>query len=174
MEVLASWLGRLNIHAIPQDNITRLAGLGIIGLVILTVALLTYFKKWKWLWREWLTTTNHKKIGVMYIIVALVMLLRGVADAAMLRAQQAISVGSSHGFLSSDHYQQIFSSHGTIMIFFVAMGLMFGLINLILPLQIGARDVAFPFLNSTSFWLYAAGALLINLSLLIGGNFAAT
>src|SRR5205085_2637285 len=92
----------------------------------------------------------------------------GVTDAVMMRAQQATSVGNAHGFLSSDHFQQIFSAHGTIMIFFLAMGLMFGLINLILPLQLGARDVAFPFLNATSFWLFAAGMALINLSLVIG------
>src|ERR1022692_3386823 len=101
----------------------------------------------------------------MYIVVAVIMLLRGLADATMLRAQQATSVGASHGFLSANHFQQIFSAHGTIMIFFVAMGLMFGLINLLVPLQIGARDEAFPFLNATSFWLFTAGMVLVNLSL---------
>jgi cytochrome o ubiquinol oxidase subunit 1 len=130
--------------------------------------LITYLKRWQWLWREWLTSLDPKKIGIMYIIVALVMLLRGIADAAMMRTQQALSVGSSHGILSSDHFQQIFSAHGTMMIFFVAMGLMFGLINLVLPLQIGARDVAFPFLNQVSFWLFATGMILINVSLIIG------
>ncbi len=133
---------------------------------------LTVTKRWKWLYKEWLTTVDPKKIGVMYITVAMLMLLRGAVDAGMMRAQQAISTGSNHGFLSSDHFQQIFSAHGTIMIFFVAMGLMFGLFNLIVPLQIGARDVAFPFLNATSFWLYLAGVALINLSLLVG-EFAA-
>ena len=118
-------------------------------------AAITYFKKWGWLYREWFTTTNHKKIGIMYIVVALLMLLRGAADALLMRAQQATSVGSSHGIIDSYHFQQIFSAHGTIMIFFVAMGLMFGLINLVLPLQIGARDVAFPFMNAASFWLFA-------------------
>jgi cytochrome o ubiquinol oxidase subunit 1 len=120
------------------------------------------------LWKEWFTSLDPKKIGVMYIVTALVMLLRGVSDAVMMRAQQATSVGSAHGFLPSDQFQQIFSAHGTIMIFFAAMGLMFGLINLVVPLQIGARDVAFPFLNSMSFWLYAMGAVLINVSLGIG------
>lgn len=158
-----------------HENLVLLGGkLGMIGAAISVVALLTYTKRWKWLWREWLTSLDPKKIGVMYIVVAIVMLLRGVADAIMLRTQQATSVGNSHGILTSDHFQQIFTAHGTIMIFFVAMGLMFGLINLIVPLQIGARDVAFPFLNSTSFWLYVAGAGLINLSLLVGGQFAAT
>jgi cytochrome o ubiquinol oxidase subunit 1 len=132
------------------------------------IAYLTYTKRWRWLWKEWLTSLDPKKIGVMYILVAFIMLLRGLADAAMMRAQQATSVGSSHGFLSADHFQQVVSAHGTIMIFFVAMGLMFGLINLIMPLQIGSRDVAFPFLNSVSFWLFVAGMLLINLSLLVG------
>ncbi|MDO8265972.1 MAG: cbb3-type cytochrome c oxidase subunit I [Candidatus Saccharibacteria bacterium] len=137
------------------------------------IAALTYFKKWTWLWREWLTTQDHKKIGTMYLIVAAVMLLRGVADAVMLRGQQAMAAGSD-GFLDAGHFQQVFTAHGTIMIFFVAMGLLFGIINHIMPLQIGARDVAFPFMNSASFWLYAGGAILINVSLLIGGEFAAT
>jgi cytochrome o ubiquinol oxidase subunit 1 len=144
--------------------------MALISLVI--IGLLFYFKRWKWLWREWLTSLDPKKIGVMYIIVAFVMLLRGITDALMMRAQQVLSVGESHGFLSSEHYQQVFSAHGTIMIFFVAMGLMFGLLNLVVPLQIGARDVAFPFLNSMSFWLFVAGAVLINLSLMVG-EFAA-
>ncbi len=143
---------------------------GVIGIV----GALTYFKRWRWLWKEWLTTLDPKKIGVMYIIVATVMLLRGLGDAGMLRVQQALSVGQSNGFLESDHFQQIFTAHGTIMIFFVAMGFIFGLFNLIVPLQIGARDVAFPFMNSVSFWLFAAGAALVNLSLAIGGEFAAT
>ena len=144
---------------------------GVVGMTIATlavVALLTYTKRWKWLWREWLTTVDPKKIGVMYILVAVLMLVKGLTDAAMMRAQQATSVGNAHGFLTSDHFQQIFSAHGTVMIFFVAMGLMFGLINLIVPLQIGARDVAFPFLNATSFWLFAAGMALVNVSLAIG------
>ncbi len=160
---------------LPADGPILLGGkLGIVLGAITIAAALTYFKKWKWLWREWLTSLDPKKIGVMYIVIAAVMLLRGVADALMMRAQQAISVGSQPGILGSDHYQQIFTAHGTLMIFFVAMGLMFGLINLVLPLQLGARDVAFPFLNSVSFWLYAAGAVLINISLLVGGEFAAT
>ena len=135
---------------------------------IVAFALMTYFKKWKWLWKEWITSLDPKKIGVMYLVVATVMMLRGLADALLMRTQQATSVGASHGIVNSDHFQQVFSAHGTIMIFFVAMGLMFGLINLILPLQLGSRDVAFPFLNSTSFWLYTAGMILVNLSLVIG------
>ncbi len=138
------------------------------------VVLITVLKRWKWLWKEWLTSLDPKKIGVMYLIVSFVMLLRGVADALMMRAQQALASGSSQGILDANHFQQVFTAHGTIMILFVAMGLMFGIINLVLPLQIGARDVAFPFLNAMSFWLFVAGALLINMSLLVGGEFAAT
>lgn len=141
---------------------------------VTVIGLLTYFKRWKWLWNDWLTSLDPKKIGVMYIAIAVFMLLRGVADAALMRIQQALAAGTNEGIISSDTFQQIFTAHGTIMIFFVAMGLMFGLINLILPLQLGARDVAFPFLNSISFWLFAAGALLVNISLVIGGEFAAT
>lgn len=141
---------------------------------LLVLALITYKKRWGWLWREWLTTVDPKKIGIMYLATASIMLLRGVSDAFLLRIQQATSVGTHHGILPSDQFQQIFTAHGTIMIFFVAMGLMFGLINLVVPLIIGSRDVAFPFLNATSFWLYVAGAALINLSLVVGGQFAAT
>jgi cytochrome o ubiquinol oxidase subunit 1 len=168
MILFANILGKLSLNALPHDPITAGGALTVVFGGLAVIALLTYFKRWKWLWKEWLTSLDPKKIGVMYIIVALVMLLRGLADAGMMRAQQAISVGSNHGFLSSDHFQQIFSAHGTIMIFFVGMGLMFGLINLVLPLQIGARDVAFPFLNSLAFWLFVAGMVLVNLSLVVG------
>jgi len=161
-------LGKLSFDALPKDLVTIGGVVMMIASGLLVIALLTYFKKWKWLWREWLTSLDPKKIGVMYIVIAFVMLLRGVADAAMMRAQQALSVGDSSGVISTDTFQQVFSAHGTIMIFFVAMGFMFGLINLIVPLQIGARDVAFPFMNSVSFWLFAAGAVLINLSLVVG------
>lgn len=161
-------LGRLNAEAFQHDMVV-MGAIATMFLGILTVlGALTYFKKWKWLWNNWLTSLDAKKIGVMYIVVAAVMGLRGMADALMMRAQQALSVGDSNGFISSDHFQQVFSAHGTIMIFFVAMGLMFGIINLVLPLQLGARDVAFPFLNSVSFWLFAAGVVLINISLVIG------
>ncbi len=165
MNLFANIFGRLTPEAFQHDMVVMggVIGMTVSGIVI--IGLLTYFKRWKWLYREWLTSVDPKKIGVMYIVVALVMLLRGLSDAAMMRAQQALN---THGFLNSDHFQQIFSAHGTIMIFFVAMGLMFGLINLIVPLQIGARDVAFPFMNATSFWLFAAGAMLINTSLAIG------
>lgn len=166
--LFANLLGRLSWSWLPQDPISGGGAASIILIGLLGFGLMTYFKKWKWLWKEWITSLDPKKIGVMYLVVATVMMLRGLADALMMRTQQATSVGASHGIISSDHFQQVFSAHGTIMIFFVAMGLMFGLINLILPLQIGSRDVAFPFLNSTSFWLYTAGMLLVNLSLVIG------
>jgi cytochrome o ubiquinol oxidase subunit 1 len=169
MEAFTNFVfGNLTIDAFKHDFIVTgaqvtflLGGLGV-------VALLFYFKRWKWLWKEWLTSLDPKKIGVMYIVVAFLMLLRGLADAAMMRAQQALSSGDAHGFLTSDHFQQIFTAHGTIMIFFVAMGLLFGLLNLVVPLQIGARDVAFPFLNAVSFWLFAIGMVMINLSLVVG------
>ncbi len=164
----AGLLGKLNWDAIPKDTITRGGAVSVVLVGIGALAAVTYFKKWKWLWREWLTTTNHKKIGIMYILVALAMLLRGLADALLLRTQQATSVGSSHGIVDSNHFQQVFSAHGTIMIFFAAMGLMFGIINLVLPQMLGARDVAFPFLNAVSFWLFTGGMVLINLSLVLG------
>ena len=160
--------GKLNWAVFPQSPIAWDGAVFMIICGLIVLALITRFKFWKHLWKEWFTSLDPKKIGVMYVIVALVMLLRGGADALLLRAQQATSVGASQGILTANHFQQIFSAHGSIMIFFVAMGLMFGLINLIVPLQIGARDVAFPFLNSLSFWLFAAGALLVNASLLLG------
>ncbi len=160
-------LGKLSFDALPKDPVTIGGVVGMLLGVLVVVSLLTYFKRWRWLWREWLTSLDPKKIGVMYLIVAGLMGLRGVADAAMLRLQQATAAGGD-GVLQVDTFQQVFSAHGSIMIFFVAMGLMFGLINLILPLQIGARDVAFPFLNSVSFWLFAAAAILINTSLVLG------
>jgi cytochrome o ubiquinol oxidase subunit 1 len=135
------------------------------------VFLLTYYKKWQWLWDEWLTSLDPKKIGVMYIAVAAIMLFKGIVDGIMMRAQQMLAVGDSHGYLTSSHFQQIFTAHGTTMIFFVGMGIVFGLMNLIVPLQIGARDVAFPFLNSVSFWLFAVASVLLNLSLVVG-NFS--
>jgi cytochrome o ubiquinol oxidase subunit 1 len=169
----STFFGRLTIGAFEHGPIETTGALSIIAVAIAVAILLTYFKRWKWLWKEWLTTTDHKKIGVMYILVAILMLFRGFIDVAMLRAQQAVSVGNNQGFLTSDHFQQIFTAHGVLMIFFVAMGLLFGIVNLVTPLQIGARDVAFPFLNSVSFWLFVAGVILVNLSLIIG-EFAAT
>ena len=161
-------LGRLTLEAFKHDQIVMFGVMSMIGAGLLAVILLTVFKKWKWLYKEWLTTLDPKKIGIMYIFVAILMLLKGISDAGLMRVQQATSSGASEGIMSATHFQQIFSAHGTTMIFFVAMGLMFGLINLIVPLQIGARDVAFPLVNAISFWLFVAGMLLINTSLAIG------
>lgn len=167
-------LGKLSLQAIPYQN-PIIMGAAAFMLVFggLIVGCITYFKKWTWLWREWLTTVDHKKIGIMYILLSLVMLLRGLIDALMMRMQQAMAVGDNMGYLPPEHYNQIFTAHGVIMIFFMAMPFMFGLINIIMPLQIGARDVAFPFLNSLSLWLAIAGASLMNISLVVG-DFAAT
>ncbi|MEA9731625.1 cytochrome o ubiquinol oxidase subunit I [Xanthomonas campestris] len=167
-------LGKLTIEAVPYHEpiiMIALGGAGLLGLLI--AGAITKYKLWGYLWNEWFTSVDHKRIGVMYIIVALVMLLRGFADAAMMRTQQALAGGGGEGVLPPHHYDQIFTAHGVIMIFFMAMPFMTGLLNLIVPLQIGARDVAFPFLNSLSFWLFVAGAALINISLGVG-EFAQT
>lgn len=165
--------GKLTLAAIPHEPIIIGAGIFMAIGAILVLGAITYLRKWKYLWTEWLTSVDHKKIGVMYIILAIIMLLRGFSDAIMMRAQQAIAVGSNPGYLPPFHYDQVFTAHGVIMIFFMAMPFMFGLLNLIVPLQIGARDVAFPYLNSFSFWLTAGGAALVMLSLVLG-DFAAT
>lgn len=161
--------GKLSLAAIPFGN-PIIMGTAVFMLILSTIILftITYYKKWTYLWEEWITSVDHKKVGIMYILLSLVMLLRGLIDALMMRMQQAIAVGDSMGYLPPDHYNQIFSAHGTIMIFFMAMPFMFGLINIALPLQIGARDVAFPFLNSLSLWLAVAGASLMNVSLVVG------
>ncbi len=161
--------GRLTWESIPLHEpillgtfiVVVLLGLGILAAV-------TRYRLWGWLWREWLTTVDHKKIGIMYMILGIIMLLRGFADALMMRAQQAIAFGGAEGYLPAHHYDQIFTAHGTIMIFFVAIPLIVGLVNFVMPLQIGARDVAFPFLNSLSFWLTVAGAVLVMISLFVG------
>jgi len=166
--------GRLSLEAIPYHEpilIATFAGVALGGIGVLS--LMTYFKLWGPLWRDWVTSIDHKKIGVMYIVLGLVMLLRGFADAVMMRAQQALSFGDSHGFLPPHHYDQVFTAHGVIMIFFVAMPLVTGLMNFVVPLQIGARDVAFPFLNNFSFWMTTFGAGLVMVSLFVG-EFART
>jgi cytochrome o ubiquinol oxidase subunit 1 len=168
MSITAFIFGKLSWGVFPQSPIAWGGAVFMVLVGLFLLGLITYLKRWKWLWTEWLTTLDHKKIGVMYILVAVVMFVRGGSDALLMRTQQATSVGASQGILTAEHFQQIFSAHGSIMIFFVAMGLMFGLINVIMPLQIGARDVAFPFLNSLSFWLFVSGAILVNLSLLLG------
>jgi cytochrome o ubiquinol oxidase subunit 1 len=160
--------GNLTLDAFRHDTIQNLAVIGGAVNGLMLAVLITYLKRWKWLWNEWITSLDHKKIGIMYIVVVLIMFLKGFADAVMMRLQQATSVGEATGFLTSTHFQEVFSAHGTTMIFFVAMGFMFGIMNLIIPLQIGARDLAFPFLNAMSFWLFTAGAFLTLVSLGIG------
>ena len=161
--------GKLSLSEIPLHNSVLMGAVyGTSAVALVIIALITYFGKWGYLWREWLTSLDHKKIGVMYIVLAGAMLVRGFIDALLMRMQQVMSVGASQGFLAPDHYAQIFSSHGTIMIIFVAMPFMIGLMNIVVPLQIGARDVAFPFMNSVSFWLTAAGAGLVMISLGLG------
>ena len=166
--------GKLTLEAIPFHNPFAMGAgvfmvLGFLGVL----ALLTVFRKWSYIWNEWVTSVDHKKIGIMYLILAFVMLLRGFSDALLMRSQQAVAAGSAVGFLPPDHYDQIFTAHGVIMIFFVAMPLVFALLNMIVPLQIGARDVAYPYLNSLSFWLTFIGAMLCNISLVVG-QFAST
>lgn len=160
--------GKLTLDAFQHDFIQGFAvfnaGLG--GLAL--IGAITYFKLWKYLWKEWITTVDPKRIGIMYIVVTLIMFMKGFADALLMRTHQMLSVGDMHGILSSGHFQEVFSAHGTTMIFFVAMGFVFAFLNLIIPLQIGARDVAFPFVNALSFWLFAAGAGLILISFGIG------
>lgn len=167
--------GKLTMDSIPWEHPIPLAAFGfIIFIVFVVLATITFTRRWKWLWVNWLTTTDHKRIGVIYIIVALIMLLRGFADAIMMRSQMALaSTGDQIGYLPPEHYDQIFSAHGVIMIFFMATPFIIGLMNIVVPLQLGRRDVAFPVLNSVSIWLTVAGAILINLSLGIG-EFAKT
>ncbi|SFC88102.1 cytochrome aa3 quinol oxidase subunit 1 apoprotein [Bacillus sp. OV322] len=141
-----------------------------VSIVVVSIAILaglTYFKKWGYLWREWLTTVDHKRIGVMYILAALLMLFRGGVDALLMRAQTAMP---DNGLLDAQHYNEIFTTHGVIMILFMAMPFIIGLMNVVTPLQIGARDVAFPRLNAVSFWFFFAGAMLFNISFVIGGS----
>jgi len=166
-------LGKLSWAAIPLNQPIPMIASGVVGLVIIGVLAWVTLKGWlPYLWREWITSVDHKRIGIMYILLGMVMLLRGFSDAIMMRSQQALAF-QSPGYLPPEHYDQIFSAHGTIMIFFVAMPLVIGLMNFVVPLQLGVRDVAFPTLNSVGFWLTATGALLVNISLVVG-EFART
>jgi cytochrome o ubiquinol oxidase subunit I len=161
-------LGKLTWKAIPFDQpIPLVTSIVVIVVILAVLGLITVKGWWPYLWREWITSVDHKHIGVMYCLLAMVMLIRGFADAIMMRMQQAFAFHSG-GYLPPEHYDQIFSAHGTIMIFFVAMAFVIGLMNFVVPLQLGVRDVAFPTLNSVSFWLTATGVLLVNASLLIG------
>lgn len=164
--------GRLTWEAFQHDAIITSVCIGIIVVSIIVSSLLFYYQRWHGLWHYWITSLDPKRIGIMYLVVALLMLFKGIMDATMIRTQMAMSAGDNYGFLTAPHFQQVFTAHGTTMIFFVGMGVVFGLLNLIVPLQIGARDVAFPFLNSVSYWLFSVGAILVNLSLMVG-NFSA-
>jgi len=166
-------LGKLTWDAIPWDQpIPLIAGGGVV-LILIAVIVFIIAKGWlPYLWKEWITSVDHKRIGIMYVLLGLLMLVRGFIDAIMIRSQQAVAF-HFQGYLPPEHYDQVFSAHGTIMILFGAMPLIIGLINFVVPLQLGVRDVAFPTLNSVSFWLTATGALLVNLSLVIG-EFART
>src|SRR5438045_359679 len=166
--------GKLTWAAIPFDQPIPLITSLVIVVAIAAIAVWVWRKGWwPYLWHGYSTATDHKHIGVMYIVLALLMLVRGFVDAIMMRAQQSLAIGASQGFLPPEHYNQIFSAHGTIMIFFVAMPFVIGFMNFVVPLQLGVRDVAFPTMNNVSFWLSASGALLVNLSLFIG-EFART
>ncbi|MGG5574598.1 cytochrome o ubiquinol oxidase subunit I [Vibrio diazotrophicus] len=161
--------GRLTLDSIPYHEpiiMITLAVIAIVGLAVVTA--ITRMGKWQYLWNEWFTSVDHKKLGFMYIAAAMIMLLRGFADAVMMRSQQLLSSAGEAGYLPQHHYDQIFTAHGVIMIFFVAMPLVIGLMNIIVPLQIGARDVAYPFLNNLSFWLFVVGIILTNMSLAVG------
>ena len=169
-----SFLGKLSIESVPYHEpiiMVTLAVVAVLGLVI--ASLITKHKQWGTLWFDWITSVDHKRLGIMYIVLAMIMLLRGFADAIMMRTQLAMATNGAPGYLPPEHYDQIFTAHGVIMIIFMAMPFMIGLMNIILPLQIGARDVAFPFLNNLSFWLTAGGAILVNVSLGLG-EFAKT
>jgi cytochrome o ubiquinol oxidase subunit 1 len=182
---MSSWqhtvLGNLNVQSLPHEWFTIGGTFGFIIMPVVLVAVLAKIKGWKWLWNEWFTSVDPKRIGIMYMIVAGFMLLRGGLDALMLWLQQAVGannmpgvLGAQHGYLSPDHFQQIVTAHGNIMVFFVAMAFIFGLINFIVPLQIGARDLAFPFLNTLGFWLYVGGVVMVNMFFALGGQYAAT
>lgn len=179
MSIKEFLFGKLDASALPHEWFTIAGSLAFIAMTLVAVLIITRMKRWTWLWKEWLTSVDPKKIGIMYFLVGGFMLLRGGLDAIMIWLQQAMapSIGigeSAHGYLTAHHFQQIFTAHGNIMVFFVAMAFIFGLINYIVPLQIGARDLASPFLNTLGFWLYVAGVVMVNMFFLLGGEYAAT
>src|SRR3979490_1786805 len=161
-------LGKLTWDAIPFDQPIPMIASRVVALAILAILPWVVIRgHLPYLWREWITSVDHKRVGVMYTLLAMVMLLRGFSDAIMMRAQQALAF-HGQGYLAPEHYDQVFSAHGPIIIFLVAMPFLIGLMNFVVPLQLGVRDVAFPTLNSVGFWLTATGALLVNISLVIG------
>ncbi len=166
-------LGKLTTDALPHEWFTIGGSVGITLMMLSLAGFITYKKRWTWLWKDWLTTVDPKKIGIMYFIVGGFMLVRGGMDAIMIFLQQALA-GSGDGFLNAKHFQEVFTAHGNIMVFFVAMALIFGFVNYIVPLQIGARDLASPFMNTLGFWLYVAGVIMVNMFFFFGGEYAAT
>jgi cytochrome o ubiquinol oxidase subunit 1 len=173
-ELLKMIFGRFTLESLPLHEpivVATFCAVALGGAAL--VAVLTYYKVWGYLWSEWFTSVDHKRIGVMYMILGLIMLLRGFSDAIMMRLQQAMAFGANDGYLPAHHYDQVFTAHGVIMIFFVAMPFVTGLMNFVVPLQIGARDVSFPFLNNFSFWMTAMGAAIVMMSLFVG-EFAST
>lgn len=170
---MSTIFGKLTLDSLPHAWHTIFGTVSMIGLTLLVAIYLTKNKLWGWLWNDWLTTCDPKKIGTMYMIFATLMFVRGIVDAGMIWVQQAIAAGND-GYLTPDHFQQIFTAHGDIMVFFVTMGFFFGLMNWIVPLQIGARDLAFPFVNSLGLWLTVAGGIMINMFFVFGGDFANT
>ncbi|QQV76765.1 cytochrome o ubiquinol oxidase subunit I [Sphingomonas aliaeris] len=173
-ELLKIIFGRFTLESLPLHEpivVATFCAVALGGAAL--VAVLTYYKVWGYLWSEWFTSVDHKRIGVMYMILGLIMLLRGFSDAIMMRLQQAMAFGANDGYLPAHHYDQVFTAHGVIMIFFVAMPFVTGLMNFVVPLQIGARDVSFPFLNNFSFWMTAMGAAIVMMSLFVG-EFAST
>ena len=166
--------GRLDWSAIPfHEPILIGTFLAVVVGGVAVLGLITKYRLWGMLWRDWFTTVDHKRIGIMYMVLGLIMFLRGFADAVMMRIQQAWAFNGSEGYLNAHHYDQIFTAHGVIMIFFVAMPMITGIMNYMIPLQIGARDVSFPFLNNFSFWMTTAGAVITMMSLFVG-EFART
>jgi cytochrome o ubiquinol oxidase subunit 1 len=173
-ELAYALFGRFNMDALPIHEPILVATFAVVAVAGVSIlGALTYFRLWGYLWSEWFTSVDHKRIGVMYIFLGIVMLLRGFSDAILMRSQQAIAFGHNQGYLPAHHYDQVFSAHGVIMIFFVAMPLVTGMMNFVVPLQIGARDVAFPFLNNFSFWMTVGGAIVVMMSLFVG-DFART
>ena len=166
-------IGKLDASALPHEWFTIGGSVGITFMLLGLAGFITYKKRWTWLWKDWITTVDPKKIGIMYFIVGGLMLARGGMDAIMIWLQQALA-GSGHGYLSAQHFQEVFTAHGNIMVFFVAMALIFGFVNFVVPLQIGARDLASPFMNTLGFWLYVAGVIMVNMFFFFGGEYAAT
>ena len=173
-----SWLiGRIDptafafVRAWRDPALSEVIGAGAAAMVVLgavaVVALLTWKGWWRPLWRDWLTSLDHKRIGIMYVVLAFVMLSRAVIEAVLMRVQQATAINAP-GVVDSEHFAQLFTTHGSIMIFFMAMPFLTGLMNYAVPLQIGARDVSFPLLNSISLWLTGGAAGIMMVSLVVG------